>query len=127
MEDPALMEKIRSVLVQPSGNKPTLANPNSQNAKGQFGQVDQLLKLFNNKENGFFIEAGAYDGEHISNTLYLETQLGWTGLLVEANTEIFKVLRSKERNTYSINSCLSTERYPIQVQFDGYDLLGAIK
>jgi len=144
MEDPLLLEKIKSVLVQPSGKKPILDNPDRQKSKGQEGQVDKILQHFNNKENGFFIEAGGYDGERLSNTLYLETQLGWTGLLVEANTEIFQLLRSKERNSYSINSCLSTERcvgrragsqegpgawrgYPIQVQFDANDAIGGIK
>jgi hypothetical protein len=34
------------------------------------------------KRGGVFVEAGAYDGETFSNTLYLEKRLGWTGLLV---------------------------------------------
>merc|ERR1711874_218725 len=62
MEDPALLEKIKSVLVQPSGKKPILDNPDRQKSKGQEGQVDRILQHFNNKENGFFIEAGGYDG-----------------------------------------------------------------
>jgi hypothetical protein len=39
------------------------------------------VKLFKMKRNGFFIEAGAYDGEMYSNSLYLEKRLGWKGLL----------------------------------------------
>ncbi|KAG7168827.1 Star-like 13 [Homarus americanus] len=42
-------------------------------------------RLFSDTPPGFFLEAGALDGEFISNTLYLEQQLGWTGLLVEAD------------------------------------------
>ena len=47
------------------------------------------MKLFGRLRNGFFIEAGAHDGVDISNTLYLEKQLGWTGILVEPNPDTF--------------------------------------
>ena len=30
----------------------------------------------------FFIEAGAYEGAHLSNSLFLEMKHKWTGLLV---------------------------------------------
>ena len=43
------------------------------------------MKLFGKQRGGFFIEAGADDGELLSNTLYLEFKRGWTGLLVEPN------------------------------------------
>lgn len=33
--------------------------------------------------NGFFVEFGAANGKHASNSLYLEDKLGWTGILVE--------------------------------------------
>lgn len=55
---------------------------------------------------GVFVEAGAYDGETWSNTLYLERFKNWTGLLIEPSTENYKTLRSKNRNSYSVNSCL---------------------
>jgi hypothetical protein len=48
-------------------------------------QVPELLKLFGKQKNGFFIEAGADEGEFLSNTLYFELKRGWTGLLVEPN------------------------------------------
>lgn len=46
----------------------------------QFGQsifVDDLLKR---KQQGFFVEAGAFNGEEISNSLFFERIRGWTGL-----------------------------------------------
>ncbi len=42
-----------------------------------------LRRLFGERP-GFFVEAGANDGLRRSNTHYLETRLGWTGLLIEA-------------------------------------------
>ena len=37
------------------------------------------------KHNGFFIEIGAFDGVYHSNTLVLERDFGWDGILIEAN------------------------------------------
>lgn len=56
--------------------------------------------------NGLFVEAGAYDGETWSNTLYLEKVNNWTGLLIEPSIENYRLLRNKNRNSYSVNSCL---------------------
>ena len=63
----------------------------------------------------FFVEAGAYDGEFLSNTLLFELQQHWTGLLVEPNKRIFDRLQTKHRKAWSLNSCLSTHPYPSQV------------
>jgi FkbM family methyltransferase len=37
----------------------------------------------NGKRNGYFCEFGATDGISLSNTFYLEKQLGWTGICAE--------------------------------------------
>jgi FkbM family methyltransferase len=54
--------------------------------RGQFGQ-DRFVHetFFPNQAKGVFFEAGVADGERISNTLFFERRLGWTGLLAEAN------------------------------------------
>ena len=88
MENSALIDHIKSVLVKPSGTQPILKNPESLDSqRGQVGQVDAILQYYKNKvrsgrqrlmyklcfkRGGFFIEAGAWDGEQLSNTLYLE-------------------------------------------------------
>ena len=38
----------------------------------QIGQAEEVIQYFNGKRNGVFVEAGAWDGEYLSNTLFLE-------------------------------------------------------
>lgn len=58
----------------------------------QVGQDEWVCSMLNNKKNGYFLEIGAYDGIHFSNTYHLETELGWDGVCVEAGARAFKKL-----------------------------------
>jgi FkbM family methyltransferase len=49
----------------------------------QLGQDIEVLKVFNHKKNGFFIEVGALDGIHLSNTYILEKNYDWKGICIE--------------------------------------------
>jgi len=64
-----------------------------------------VAEVFNQRSPGFFLDFGAFDGVLISNTLYLEKRLNWTGLCVEPNPRYFENL-CKERNVVCINSAL---------------------
>lgn len=48
--------------------------------------------VFNNKRNGFFVEVGAHDGISFSNTYFFEKNLGWNGICIEPNPDIFSHL-----------------------------------
>ena len=72
-------------------------------------------EYFGGKKNGFFIEAGAWNGVYLSNSLYLEMERNWTGLLVEANGKAYKELLEANRKAYSFNGCLSLLGKPEQV------------
>jgi len=126
LESPTLIGHIKSLIVQPSGTKPNLENEESTNSRGQHNQVDIILNHLNNKRDGFFIEAGAWDGEVLSNSLHLETHFGWKGLLVEPNEGAFEAVISKKRNAFAINCCLSNKRNAERVMFDMADVYGAI-
>lgn len=96
------------------------ANPlsNSKPLLGQYGQLGQVADLFKGKQDGFFLECGALDGEYLSNTLLFELQMGWSGLLIEANPEAYAQLRQKQRKAHSINVALSKQQFATRVQFE---------
>ncbi|XP_053633989.1 uncharacterized protein [Cherax quadricarinatus] len=68
--------------------------------------------LFEGAPPGFFVEAGALDGEFLSNTLSLETNSGWTGLLVETDGDMFNQLLRKRRQSWACHTCLATQAHP---------------
>ncbi|XP_063842136.1 uncharacterized protein LOC135089879 [Scylla paramamosain] len=71
-----------------------------------------IKNIFDKAGPGFFVEAGALDGEFLSNTLPLERERGWTGLLVEADGDMFNELVSKRRRAWASHSCLATRPHP---------------
>ncbi|KAK4315180.1 hypothetical protein Pmani_013578 [Petrolisthes manimaculis] len=78
-----------------------------------------VVTLFDHQPPGFFVEAGALDGEYLSNTLYLERNKNWTGLLVEPDAEMFKYMLEKNRKAWASHSCLATTNYPSKVMLYG--------
>ncbi|XP_068227671.1 protein Star-like [Palaemon carinicauda] len=109
MDDPKLVDYIRRELLHPPSQLPYNLKDPQKNHFSQFGQSMYADKKFlHGMKGGFFIEAGALDGEFLSNTLYFERALGWTGLLIEPNPETYQELRQKNRKAYTINAALST-------------------
>ncbi|XP_046644654.1 uncharacterized protein LOC124330256 [Daphnia pulicaria] len=92
-------------------SKPEFTNPSD-------GQSQAILRLLRNQTGGFFIESGALDGEFLSNTLFMERFLNWTGILIEADRKAFRQLSARNRKAYTSPACLSTKPYPIQVIFN---------
>ncbi|XP_046653134.1 protein Star-like [Daphnia pulicaria] len=90
------------------------------------GQVTAVLRLLRNLTNGFFIESGAADGESFSNTLFLEREMNWTGLLVEPEPKSFQNLVKRNRKSWTLQNCLSLEKYPTEVSFDKTEITGKI-
>lgn len=61
--------------------------------KSQFGQDKFIIEnVFKGMEDGYFVEIGAGDGVHISNTYILEKEYNWNGLCVECNPYSYKKL-----------------------------------
>ena len=104
----------------------------SLSLQGQYGQAPFLEDLFRplmsveNTTKRFFIEAGAYDGILGSNTLRLELNPMWTGLLVEPNPDLYKITKSRGRNCWTSPSCISTKPHSEIVDFDAAGQIGGI-
>ena len=72
----------------------------------QSNQDKWVVEFLKFKKNGYFIELGAYDGIQTSNTYYMEKNLGWEGLCVEANPRVYESL-IKNRTSKNINVALN--------------------
>jgi FkbM family methyltransferase len=66
-------------------------------------------EIFPDKHDGIFVEAGALDGLLHSNTLFLEYERGWTGLLIEAHDKAYQSLISNRPHCACLNRALWSE------------------
>ena len=69
--------------------------------------VDELV-YGGQLKNGFFIEAGSYDSQQNSDSLYWELKHGWTGLLVEPDPIAFDVGLTRFASLISLFSTVSS-------------------
>jgi len=59
-----------------------------------------IRDFFNDRRNGVFVDVGANDYQKFSNTYYLETVLGWSGIAIDALREFeenYKIHRPRTR------------------------------
>lgn len=103
--DEELIELIRSLMDYPSERNFLKMSKAIKNTS-QAVEIDAQLKQ---RRNGFFVEAGAYDGEELSNSIYFEKNREWTGLLIEMDPFYYLQLIGKNRRAFSINSGISLD------------------
>ena len=72
----------------------------------QLKQDEDVLKYYNNKSNGYFVDIGANDGITLSNTYLLEKDYNWNGICIEPVPSIFKKLEKNRPNMININNPL---------------------
>ncbi|XP_042211076.1 uncharacterized protein LOC121858624 isoform X2 [Homarus americanus] len=117
-EDDDLAEFIRrELLVAPSKESYSLTHPEKLDFSQYRQSIFLITKILPGMKGGFFVEVGAMDGELYSNTLYLERELGWTGLLIEANPSAFQQLLSKHRKAWAINAAAAVNTYTSIVSY----------
>ena len=68
----------------------------------QAKQDEWVADKFGYKRNGFFLDVGAFDGVHISNTVFFERHLDWNGICIEGNPWVYQNL-CQNRNSLNIN------------------------
>lgn len=61
-----------------------------------------------------YFKAGALDGKRYSNTKFFADQLGWRGVLVEPNLDMFSELLKNRPNDILFNHFLSNEYEPLR-------------
>lgn len=62
--------------------------------RGEDGMVEKIFEIVG-AHNKYCVEFGAWDGKHHSNTWNLLKNVGWNGLLIEANAEKFRELEAE--------------------------------
>lgn len=82
------------------------------NSYSQVGQDLWVLETLNYKNNGFFLDIGAFDGIKFSNSYLLEKNFNWTGILIEAHPVTFHQM-IKVRNSLCLNYAISNENKTI--------------
>ena len=70
-ENPGFIKYIQRRLIPPAAQNSSL-RLHKRIHTGQIGQAEEVIKYFKGKSHGIFVEAGAFNGEYLSNTLYLE-------------------------------------------------------
>jgi FkbM family methyltransferase len=60
----------------------------------QYGQDDEIVKFFNKKTDGYFLDIGAHNDGH--DTVLLEN-MGWSGICVEPLDDQFEMLRKNRK------------------------------
>ena len=78
-------------------------NINSQN--GEDGIIEEIFRRLNIK-NGNFVEFGAWDGKHFSNSLKLLNE-GWSGIYIESDEKKYNDL-VKNFSNYKNIVCLNS-------------------
>lgn len=78
-----------------------------------YGQLEQdrfiFENYFTNKREGISIECGAFDGITESCTFFLEQNLGWNCINIEASPLIFEMLEVNRPNSLNFNLGLGEE------------------
>lgn len=127
-DHPCVLKLLRQDYVHPPAAREIpyfLNNPKVNDTS--VGQSSAILNFLKNKKNGFFIECGALDGEHLSNTLLMERSYNWGGILIEADQKSFGQLLSRRRKSYALPVCLSLHPYPTQVTFKVVYAIGSVQ
>jgi len=117
-EDQTFIDEIKKVVLAPSEGDYVFEDLDKYK-NGEVGQpleVDRLV-FGGELKNGFFLEAGSWDCEKQSDTLYYEINHGWTGLLVEPIPTLYEICKSRNRKASLLRTCLSAEPKAQIVEF----------
>jgi len=76
-------------------------------------------EIFKDKEGGFFIELGAFDGLEQSNTAFFEKYKGWTGILIEPSRDKYDACVKNRPASKCFNAvCSSLENIKVSLNHE---------
>jgi FkbM family methyltransferase len=101
-----------------------LTQPHNCNSHSYQGQDLFVIEALGWLRDGFFVDSGASDGIHGSNTLLLESCFGWRGICVEPNDALFAKL-TRSRRGICVNCCLYDRGGEVSF-FEAAGVLGGI-
>lgn len=87
----------------------------------QFGEDVEAIRYFGQKQGGVYVDIGAYDGIHLSNTAMLEMQYGWRGVLVEPIKEAFDRMVGARPRSVCVNGAVSAKEGPLRLTYSAAD------
>lgn len=82
----------------------------------QNGEDYLLWQAFENKAQGFYVDIGAFDGIHLSNSYSFELA-GWRGICVEPHPRYYPLCRRNRRNTLCLNCACVGDKDTLEVEF----------
>lgn len=87
----------------------------------QNGEDFLLWELFKGKTNGFYIEIGAFDGIHFSNSYFFEKH-GWKGVCVEAHPKYYPLCKDNRPEAVCLNNACVGNNSGSTVTFNAEEL-----
>jgi FkbM family methyltransferase len=94
------------------------SSAHSSALRAQHGEDAQLAARFGHKQGGYYVEVGALDGEKLSNTYYFEKELGWSGVLVEADPQQAESCRRTRPASFVANRAAMAPGAPASVTLE---------
>jgi FkbM family methyltransferase len=81
--------------------------------------IDEKMLKYINYKNGFFLEIGAHDGIHNSNTFYFEKNLNWSGILIEPSNYYNHLIKNRSKKNKFFNCGCSDNENTSILEGDG--------
>jgi len=120
-KDSRLINYIKARHLTPPSKLPYNFTGKYSQSAGEDGEITGAVRtIFKTGTSGFFVECGGFDGIY-SNTLFLEREYGWSGLLIECNPVMVAELRKTHRKAFVADVCVSVTENPAMINITSMD------
>ena len=97
------------------------------NRYSQHGEEVIIRDFFQDRRDGFFLDVGCAWPKKVNNTYYLESELGWSGIAVDALPEYAQAWKSKRRNSKFFSYFVSDHSDSVEPFFRADELPGHLR